>query len=90
MRLSDALFFATFPIRVMVVTVGAGLFVAVCGAALVIGFVTLPVWFPVRVYFTEYRHADERARRAYAELATTVMLESNQDPRKRQRGQWWG
>lgn len=90
MHWRDALFLMTLPARVMVVTVGAGFFVAACGAALVIGAVTLPAWLPVYVYFTEYRHADERAKRAYAALATTVLLESHQDPRKRQRGQWWG
>lgn len=90
MHWRDALFLVTFPLLVMAAAIGAGLFVAACGAALVIGIVTLPVWLPVRVYFTEHRHGGERARRAYAELATTVLLESHHDPRKRQRGQWWG
>lgn len=90
MRLRDALFVVTFPIRLTVVVIGAGLFVGACGVALVVGVATLPLWLPVYVYWTEYRHADERARRAYAELATTVLLESQQDPHKRQRLQWWG
>lgn len=64
----------------------------VAGAALLalpIAFITLPVWLPIRWYFMNVWHADERAKRAAAELETRNLMDQFEDARLRRQGDHW-
>lgn len=68
----------------------ASLVVVAALIALPIALITMPLWIPVHVCFGKFWHAEERAQRATAELATRNLLDQFDDPHRRKRGQWWG
>lgn len=67
-----------------------GVVAGVALLALPVAFITLPVWLPIHWYFTNVWHADERAKRAAAELETRNLMDACANPHfRRKEDHWW-
>lgn len=89
MKIRDGLWALSIPFQVALGGLAMGAVTGVALCLLPIALVTMPVWLPIRWYFTTIWNANERSKRAIADLETHNLLEQFDDPNLRRSGQWW-